>query len=204
MQNGKAIIFDLGGVILNIDYGKTTDAFRSLGVKDFDDMYSQKKANPLFSSLEEGKINEQEFYDAFRRSTSTLASDEQIKLAWNAMLLGFREKALQTLQALRHKYKLYLLSNTNAIHYEAFHTICEKEIGKESLDEFFDKIYYSHNIGHRKPDREAYEIVLQENGLTPSETIFIDDSIQNIDAAKKLGLQTIFLRPGKGIEELDL
>ena len=193
MQNIKAIIFDLGGVILNIDYNKTSKAFTNLGVKNFDEMYSQKNANPLFHDLEEGKINAEEFYNAFRTSSQLKLTDQQIKTAWNAILLRYREEALQTLATIKNKYRLYLLSNTNSIHHKEFNKIFEDQIGSGSINDYFDKAYYSHEIKNRKPDKEAYEYVLKENNLSASETLFIDDSIQNIDAAKALGLQTIFL-----------
>src|ERR1035437_3835014 len=151
MQNIKTIIFDFGGVILNIDYYKTNKAFRDMGVKGF--------------------------YDAFRKSTHLTLTDHQIKKAWNAMLLSFRKEALNTLKTIKHKYRLYLLSNTNIIHLQAFNKIYKDEIGEGSLHDYFDKIYYSHEMGYRKPGNEAYEYVLKENNLSPSETLFIDDSI---------------------------
>lgn len=204
MQNIKAIIFDFGGVILNIDYNKTYKAFTNLGVKNFDEMYSQKNANPLFHDLEEGKINEEEFYNAFRTSSQLKLTDLQIKTAWNAILLRYREEALQTLANIKNKYRLYLLSNTNSIHHKEFNKIFEDQIGLGSINDYFDKAYYSHEIKLRKPGKDAYQYVLKENNLLPSETLFIDDSIQNIEAAKSLGLQTIFLKEGMKIEDLDL
>ena len=204
MQNIKAIIFDFGGVILNIDYNKTSKAFTDLGVKNFDEMYSQKNANPLFHDLEEGKINEEEFYNAFRTSRQLKLTDQQIKKAWNAILLRYREEALQTLATIKNKYRLYLLSNTNSIHHKEFNKIFEDQIGSGSLNDYFDKAYYSHEIKLRKPGKDAYQYVLKENSLSPSETLFIDDSIQNIEAAKSLGLQTIFLKEGMKIEDLGL
>ncbi|HEY8688969.1 MAG TPA: HAD family phosphatase [Chitinophagaceae bacterium] len=204
MQNIKAIIFDFGGVILNIDYNKTDKAFKDLGIKNFDEMYSQKNANPLFHDLEEGKINEEEFYDAFRKSSHVELTDEQIKTAWNAMLLKYREEALHTLKVIKQKYKLYLLSNTNIIHHTAFNKIYQDQIYHGLLNDYFDKAYYSHEISHRKPGKEVYEYVLKENNLSPSETLFIDDSIQNINAAKALGLQTIFLEEGMMLQDLGL
>ena len=152
MQNIKAIIFDFGGVILNIDYNKTYKAFTNLGVKNFDEMYSQKNANPLFHDLEEGKINAEEFYNAFKRSTQLKLSDQQIKTAWNAILLRYREEALQTLATIKNKYRLYLLSNTNSIHHKEFNKIFEDQIGSGSINDYFDKAYYSHEIKHRKPE----------------------------------------------------
>lgn len=204
MQNFTAIIVDFGGVILNIDYNKTAKAFRDLGVKNFDEMYSQKNANPLFHDLEVGKINEQEFYDKFRRSTRIELTDQQIKTAWNQMLLSYREEALHTLEAIKQKYKLYLLSNTNVIHHIAFNKIYYDQIKHGSLDNYFDKAYYSHEIHHRKPGREAYEYVVKENNLSPFKTVFIDDSIQNITAAKAVGLQAICLEEGMKLEDLGL
>lgn len=204
MQNIKAIIFDFGGVILNIDYNKTSKAFADLGVKNFEEMYSQKNANPLFHDLEEGKINEEEFYNAFRTSSQLKLTDQQIKKAWNAILLRYREEALQTLTTIKNKYRLYLLSNTNSIHHKEFNKIFKDQIGSGSINDYFDKAYYSHEIKLRKPGKDAYQYVLKENNLLPSETLFIDDSIQNIEAAESLGLQTIFLKEGMKIEDLDL
>ncbi len=204
MQNIKAIIFDFGGVIFDIDFKKTNRAFTHLSVKHFEDMYSQKNAAPLFQHLEEGKLNEEEFYNAFRKENNLSSTNDQIKNAWNALLLSFRKEALYTLKELRSKYKLYLLSNTNIIHYNHFNKIYKDEIGEGSLDDYFDKAYYSQLIGFRKPDKEAYEYVLKENNLESSHTLFIDDSIQNIEGAKEAGLQTIFLKEGMKIENFDL
>ena len=204
MQNIKVIIFDFGGVIFNIDFNKTHSAFADLGVKDFNEMYSQKNADHLFRHLEEGKLSEEEFYDAFRRSIKLELPNEQIKNAWNALLVSYRKEALHTLTALKHKYKLYLLSNTNIIHLQAFNKIYEEQVGVGSLNAYFNKAYYSHEIGYRKPDKEAYEYVLKENNLVPGEALFIDDSIQNIKPAEDLGIQTVFLKDGMGIEKLAL
>lgn len=204
MQNIKAIIFDFGGVILDIDFNKTCIAFNDIGVKGFAEMYSLKDANPLFQGLEKGTFSEEEFYGEFRNFANTNLPDEQIKYALNALLLNYRKEALQTLKDIKPKYKLFLLSNTNAIHLQAFRKIYEEEIGEGSLEDYFDKVYYSHEIGYRKPGKEAYEIVLKENNLSPAETLFIDDSIKNIEGAKELGLQTILLKEDMGIEDLGL
>lgn len=204
MQNIKAIIFDFGGVIFNIDFVSMNNAFSNLGVKHFEKIYSQKSADPLFQHLEEGKINEEEFYNAFRKFVNLQLADQQIKTAWNALLAGYRKNALQTLKRIKHKYALYLLSNTNSIHVQAFNKMYKEEVGEGSLEDYFDKVYYSHKIGYRKPDVQAYKYVLEENNLCPDETLFIDDSIQNIEAAKTLGLQTIFLKNGQQIEDFGL
>ena len=204
MQNIKAIIFDLGGVLLDIDYNRTAVAFQKLGVANFGEMYSQAAANPLFQQLETGKINQQDFCNAMMKHTPLAKNDQENITAWNAMLLHFRKESLEEVKRLRKKYKVFLLSNTNYIHLQAFNKIYEDTIGGHPFVSLFDKVYLSHEIGHRKPDPEAYEIVLKENNLLPEEAIFIDDSIQNIQGAEKAGLRTIYLKKGMRVEDLGL
>lgn len=197
MQGIKHIIFDLGGVILNIDYQRTDKAFTDLGVKNFSELYSQFHANPLFENLETGRVENADFVDAMRPYLPEGTPDQAITDAWNAMLLDFPVARLQLLQQLSQHYNLYLLSNTNAIHLHALNAILEKSRGIPSLDMFFNKCYYSHEIGYRKPEKEAYQIIIDENDLQPAQTLFIDDTLPNVEAAKELGIQTIHLQAPK-------
>ena len=203
MQNSKAIIFDLGGVILNIDYNKTSEAFKKAGVKNIDDMYSQKTADKLFQNLEEGKISEAEFYNSIRAVSGMALKDEEITKAWDAMLLDFRKETLDYIKTLRPKYKVYLLSNTNSIHLRQFYKIYEQLNREHSFEDLFDAVYFSHLIGLRKPDAAAYQYVLENNNLEAEECVFIDDSYQNIEGARTAGLQTFFLTSEMRVE-LDL
>ena len=204
MKNIEAIIFDFGGVIFNIDFNKTCEAFNEVGVKNFAEMYSLKDANPLFQHLEKGELGGEDFYREFRKFTGVHLENIQVDSALNALLSGYRTEALATLNALKHKYKIYLLSNTNSIHHKAFTNMYTEEIGKGTLDSYFDKVYYSHITGYRKPAKEAYEMVLKENNLATGETLFIDDTERNIEGARALGLQTVLLKAGMGIEDLGL
>ncbi len=204
MQNIKAIIFDLGGVLLNIDFKKVSDAFKVIGVNTFDEMYSQSKVDMLFENLEIGKVSEEEFCNAINNHSGKSILSNDITTAWNSILLDFRMESLAHLKTLKNKYKLFLLSNTNSIHLEAFNKIFDKSIGQATFNSFFDKTYYSHEIGLRKPDAAAYLYVLNENDLLPQETLFIDDTLKNIKGAEAVGLQTIFLSDGKKIEDLGL
>ncbi|QEH40006.1 HAD family phosphatase [Chitinophaga sp. XS-30] len=199
MQGIKHIIFDLGGVILNIDYKRTEQAFTALGVKDFSSLYSQFNATPLFEDLETGRVENDAFVTAMLPYLPEGTTPEAITGAWNAMLLDFPLARLQLLQQLRQHYSLYLLSNTNAIHLAAFNAILEKSRGIPSLDEFFDKSYYSHQIGYRKPEKEAYQVILDENNLQPAETLFIDDTLPNVEAARELGIRAIHLQAPRTI-----
>lgn len=203
MAKIKNLLFDLGGVLLNIDYVKTADAFKKLGVLQFDELYSQSDANHLFEELETGKISNDNFYNAIRQYCAPSTTKEQIKTAWDAMLLNFRIESLNCLEALSEKYNVYLLSNTNSIHLNAFTKIFGQETGKPSLDDYFTKAYYSHIIQHRKPYPSTYEFVLKDAGIKAGETLFIDDSIVNIEGAREAGLLTHHLLPGQAIEEIN-
>lgn len=204
MRSVKNIIFDLGGVLLNVDYNKTADAFKALGAHRFDEFYSQATANHLFESLETGDISEAAFYEAIYQYCNPATNTEQIKNAWNAILLDFRKESLDTLDRLKDKYNLYLLSNTNSIHHTKFNEILKAETGHQSLDDFFVKSYYSHLIHKRKPYVATYEWVLQDDNMLAAETLFIDDSINNIKGAIEAGINTHHLLPGEKINDLML
>jgi glucose-1-phosphatase len=204
MSKIKNVIFDLGGVLLDIDTTKTDAAFEQLGIKNFKNNYSLHKANSLFDDLESGKITEATFYDGIRNISQTQLTNAEIRDAWNALLLDFRIESLAFLQQISSKYKLYLLSNTNSIHLTAFNEIFKKSTGKDSLNSYFTKAYYSNIIGLRKPHASIYSFVLADADLTAAETLFIDDLVNNIEGAKALGIQTHHLLPHERIENLKL
>lgn len=185
----KNIIFDLGGVILNIDYNKTSQAFKDHGLSNFDQLYSQFQQNNLFDELETGKISEVTFTQALQREIPT-TSIKNITDAWNAMLLDLPERRVNLLNMVKDNYNIFLLSNTNMIHYKAY-----MEYIKSSYDlnfnSIFKKAYYSHEIGYRKPTKDCFEYVLHQNDLIPQETLFIDDSIQHIEGALSVGIHTV-------------
>lgn len=203
MKNIRNVIFDLGGVLFNINFSLTEKAFTELGVKDFSSFFTQFHSNDLFVKLETG-VDKDLFYEDFRTATGLQLSNDQIRDAWNALLLDFRMESIAALPELKSRYNLYLLSNTNEIHMQEFHRIYRTLFAESSFDDLFDAAYYSHRIGHRKPNAGAFEFVLEKHGLVAEETLFIDDSINNIEAAQKLGIQTVHLLPGMKIEELGL
>ena len=203
MQTIRSVIFDLGGVLLDIDFKLTEKAFEEIGVTNFHQFFSQFHSNDLFKKLETG-MEDELFYQDFRAATGLQLSNEQIRDAWNALLLDFRTESLAVLPKLKTKYQLYLLSNTNEIHLQEFQRRYNVLSPQSSFDELFDAAYYSHRIGHRKPNASAFEFVLEKHGLLAAETLFIDDSLNNIEAAQALGLQTVHLLPGMKVEELGL
>lgn len=201
MHNVKHIIFDLGGVLLNIDYSLTEKAFRERGIEHFSTIYSQLQQTPIFDDFETGKINDETFIHAMQEAAGFTITKEQVVSAWNAMLLDFPLRRLQILQQLRNYHDLFLLSNTNSIHEVAFNDILMREHQIPNLGVFFDRVYLSHRIGLRKPTKEIFSHVLEQNNLLPEHTLFIDDSPQHIEGAKTLGMQTIYLKKGMTIEE---
>lgn len=204
MAATKNIIFDLGGVLLDIDYQKTIDAFEDQGLTHFEAMFSQFKADELFAKLETGHISEAAFYAAVKERATIPLSNEQIDHAWNALILNFRVNSLEVLEKLSAEYKLYLLSNTNSIHLKCFKEMFTRETGKPTLDAYFTKSWYSNEVGLRKPSAGIYEFVLQDENLEAEETLFIDDTWINIEAAQKLGFKTHHLLPTERIELLDV
>jgi glucose-1-phosphatase len=204
MAKIKNVIFDLGGVLLDIDTTKTDAAFEKLGIKNFKNNYSLHKADSLFDDLETGKISETAFYDGIRNISKSSLTDTEIRDAWNALLLDFRTESLAFLQQIAAKYKLFLLSNTNSIHHTAFSKILRETVGKPSLDSYFTKAYYSQLIGLRKPNAAFYTYVLNDASITAAETLFVDDLLKNIEAAKALGIQTHHLQPNERVEGLGL
>ncbi|MFD1551722.1 HAD family phosphatase [Putridiphycobacter roseus] len=202
--NYDAIIFDLGGVILNIDYQKTTQAFKGLGVKNFDKLYSQSQQNGTFDKLETGKMGAEEFYKTLNKETGLELKHSEIETAWNAMLLDLPSHRIELLKKISKEIPIFLLSNTNEIHLKAFRKMIKDSFGEEHLlESTFSKTYYSHLIQARKPNRAAFDIIIHEQGLNPSKTLFIDDSLQHIEGAEKIGLQTVHL-VGKDISEIFL
>ncbi|MBS1665229.1 MAG: HAD-IA family hydrolase, partial [Bacteroidetes bacterium] len=122
--------------------------------------------------------------------------DQAILDAWNALLLDFPAERIQLLKELRKSYRLFLFSNTNALHLAHLRQIYIDTFGGGALEDHFEKTYYSHTMGLRKPDTASYEYILKENQLNASETMFVDDAIINVEGAEQAGLRGLFLRPG--------
>lgn len=188
------VIFDYGGVLLNIDYNRTVDALSKLSPKgDASLLYTKKKQVNFFDMLETGKISELEFLDTLAKELCIdTALVEDIKSAWNSMLLELREERVKFVQALSQEKNIYMLSNINQIH-EDFLKVYLRNIKQEHFYDIFKKVYFSHKVGLRKPDAEIFEYVIADSNLDKNKTIFIDDSLQHIEGARGFGLATIFL-----------
>jgi FMN phosphatase YigB (HAD superfamily) len=186
----NTIIFDFGDVFINLDKQATMDGLKNLGISEWNEELDQ-----LNLHYEVGAISGEDFLSGIQKHT-TNASIEDISKAWNAILLDFPLYRLEFLQMLSKKYRLFLLSNTDAIHIETF----EQKSGISFYSSFyqcFEKIYFSYEIGMRKPSIETYNYVLDQNGLQAKQTLFVDDKKENTDAASALGFQVWNLQVGK-------
>jgi putative hydrolase of the HAD superfamily len=198
----KNIIFDLGGVILNIDYNLSVEAFKKLGLNNFSEHFSQAQQKQLFDLYEKGQISSDEFRVALKKELGASVSHAQIDDAWNALLQDLPVERLHLLQRLKNTHRTFLLSNTNEIHILEFEKYLQSTFGLPNLASHFEKLYLSYKVGMRKPDAEIFELVLQENQLHPKETLFIDDSIQHIESAQSIGIQTYWLQKPETIVDL--
>ena len=201
LEGIKSVIFDLGGVIYGVDYHKTINAFKAIGIDRFEEVYAKAGQSDLFNDLEEGKISRAVFVERIKTLSGQDMISSQIFIAWNSMLLGFMPDALTCLKRLSGSYRLFLLSNTNEIHIQEI----ESRVGVEVFSDFcalFEKVYLSHELGLRKPHPEVFTHIIEEQGLAASETLFIDDSFQHVEGAIKAGLRAYHLRDDQTIDQL--
>lgn len=181
------LIFDLGGVILNLDQNRTLEAFKKLGANE--EMLSAHQH--LFTDVETGKITATQFLEAIKSLLDNKANEQEIEKAWNAMLLDIPMQRLQALAALKETYRICLFSNTNPLHIHHFHNYLQVAHPNSNWFGLFNRIYYSFEMGQRKPHQEAFEYLLKDAGYTASECLFIDDSAANIEGASLAGIHTL-------------
>ncbi|NRA13360.1 MAG: HAD family phosphatase [Crocinitomicaceae bacterium] len=197
----KNVIFDFGGVIINIDYNLTIEAFKKFGIKNFEEIYSQADQTNLFDDIETGKISPQHFINELLRLLPKGISPNQVVHAWNEMLLDIPKERIELLNSIRAKYRIYLLSNTNSIHIDAALRTWNK-VSDNPIESTFDKVYLSFKLSMRKPNAEIFNYVCEAHGLEKEETLFIDDSIQHVEGAQKAGLQALHLSNGLEIQDI--
>jgi glucose-1-phosphatase len=184
------IIFDFGDIFINLDKQATIDGLQRLGLSSWNEDLDQ-----LNISFEKGQISRDNFLLGIQKHIPNATIDE-ILAAWNAVLLDFPLHRLEFLQLLSQKYRLFLLSNTDAIHIDYF----EQREGASFYGDFyqcFEKVYFSYEMGMRKPDAEIYNALIRLHELSPKRTLFVDDKKDNTDAAKTLGLQVWNLQVGQ-------
>jgi len=201
----KNIIFDFGGVICDIDIRRTEEKFRDFGpAKQAGNLSKDKQSlqfDKLVGALETGNLSPQEFRGIIKNHYRKALSDEEIDDAWNALLLGIPGERIRLLEAVRKSYRIFLLSNTNEIHYR--HYLKElQEFGYTDFDQLFEKAYFSFRVRLRKPGQEIFQHVLADRQLVPGETLFIDDTLQHVESACTAGIHGYHLKPGEKLPSL--
>ncbi len=187
-KNISTIIFDFGGVVINIEMLKTVEAFIQLGIQEKD--YANFYQIPFVKEFEKGLISNNDFIKEVKKIFKQDIDNKAIINAWNKLLLDIPDERLELISELRKKHRVILLSNTNSIHIEASNEWLYKNSKYKGLDEVFDKLYLSYQMKMSKPDKEIYLQFLKEENLSPENAIFIDDLKANIDSAKELGINT--------------
>ncbi len=195
----KNIIFDLGGVIIDIDPAQSYSALAELVNRTSTSENQSMEEHEIFLRYEKGLISSEEFRSEIRKLGSREITDEAIDLGWNKMLLDIPIKRIKLLEKLKQDYRLFVLSNTNEIHVTAFNKIVTQVSGQTDLADFFHNVHYSHLMLKRKPEQEIFYEVLQINNLKAEETLFVDDRADNVEAARQVGMKTFHVTPEQDI-----
>lgn len=197
----KNLLFDLGGVIMDIDKNLCVEAFEKLGLCDADSYFGEYSQKGPFKLIEEGLIDTDGFHETLREAIGRDISDAQIDDAFCRFLIGIPPHRLGELRNLRRSYSVYLLSNTNPIMWDSKIKAEFTHEGRHRED-YFDGMVTSFEAKALKPDRKIFEYAVEHLGVKPEETIFFDDSQRNLDAAAKLGFRTILVKPGDEFSQL--
>jgi glucose-1-phosphatase len=202
----RNIIFDFGGVICNLDIPRTEAKFREFGESNPLNAASgdipEKQFKILVEKLETDVLSPKQFRDIVKSHYTVPPTDDAITDAWNALLLPIPESRIHLLEKVRRRFRIFLLSNSNRIHHEKYLADFRQQSGYRAFDELFEKVYFSFDMGMKKPDSEIYEFVLSQNNLNPFETLFIDDTIENVKGAECLGINGYLIENGTEITDL--
>ncbi|NPA35572.1 MAG: HAD family phosphatase [Chlorobi bacterium] len=195
----ETIIFDLGGVVVDIDLQRSINAFKRLGISNPERFIRHGVHNDIFLKLETGAISDSEFYEGIRELAGRNLSDDAIRLAWCAMFTSLPNRRVKIIENLRMRYKVLLLSNTNSIHLSRFDAMAE---GYGSLSHLFDNVYYSFRLHDNKPNLSIFKRVIEMEKIIPEKTLFLDDAKKNIEAARKTGMHTMLITPDRQMEDI--
>ena len=198
----KNIIFDLGGVILDIDETIVYKDLEKMGIST-SELAQSKEFIDIMSKFDTG------IYTAptFRKKTKALLgqekmTDQRFDAIWNAMLLDIPRERIEAIEKVKKHYKIFLMSNSNVIHYDLYVRDLQLRFGYHEFDELFNKSYFSFAEHLEKPDPRFFELILDHEGLLPEETLFIDDTAANIEVAKSLGIKTYHIRRDELVRNL--
>jgi putative hydrolase of the HAD superfamily len=198
----RNILFDFGGVIIDIDPPSVIYELMKMGVTNGLELHQHLSGHDAYVRLEKNAISPDEFRNLIRDFTGLPLTDDMIDHAWNTIIKDIPQARVDLIKRLRKDYGVYLLSNTNAIHYDYYNLYVKKYFGYDRLEDLFDRAWYSYQMGLFKPDPEIFLRVLSEGNLVAEETLFIDDNAANVAAAEKVGLKGYHLKEGEDVVEI--
>jgi len=196
------IIFDLGNVIIRLDINATDIAFQKIFGDQYKSIAHILNEDLIFNQYEKGEISSEQFYSQLAHKTNNNSSTKELRNAWNAMLLDIPESRYELLEQAKQNYRTFCLSNTNETHIDYINEMLVQTKGIPNLNDYFEKIYLSHEVGMRKPDVEIFKKVIDDNQLKPSRTLFIDDTVGHLEGAKKAGLKVLHLTSFQLLDDL--
>lgn len=190
MTKIKNIVFDLGGVLIELDHTQAVRRFKEIGVEDAEELLDPYEQKGIFLEVENGAITVEEYCQKLREHTGKELSYEEIKYAWLGFIVDVPQYKLDYLLKLRKQYNVYLLSNTNPIIQDGWARTKAFSSAGCPIGDYFDKMYTSYEVGVTKPDRKIFDFMIKDSGLVPSETLFVDDAKSNVEVGRSLGFQT--------------
>jgi putative hydrolase of the HAD superfamily len=201
MRGIKNIVFDLGGVLIDLDFPRALKAFEQAGLTDIAQNVQAFSREGIFMDLELGNITPEDFFQSICERSTQPISIHQATDYWNLILKDIPQDKLKIIRELRKRYHVYLLSNTNQPHWEY---ICKKCFEKDgfTIHDYFEKLFLSYEMHLAKPDKQIFFQMLQDGQMKPEETLFIDDSEANCNSAKETGIRTIHYRIGENLKSL--
>ncbi|MFN8280090.1 MAG: HAD family phosphatase [Saprospiraceae bacterium] len=192
------IVFDFGGVLLNLDESRTIKGLQEV----LDPALSADLMEQVIHPYERGEISEEAFFNRLQRRSVKVLNGDAYFYIWNAMLLDMPEQRLNMLRELRKQYKLYLLSNTNITHVRNVFRYLHNTHGVKDFGSYFQEVFLSHDIHLRKPDQAIYEYVIHRAGIDPALSLFIDDKPENTEAASACGFRVWTHDPAQEIADV--
>lgn len=196
ISGAEAIIFDYGGVFVDIEHKLTIEKVKAKSSRPgAEKLYGKHAQTDLFDRLEVGRLSGAKFLEELKDTSGFTGSLEELEEAWCAMLKDHPWQRLEYIRELSRSYRLFMLSNINEIHEKFLLKKIADDPKLSGFFEAFEKVYFSHHIKLRKPDPEVFKLVLEENGLAPQRTVFVDDTPGHVESARKLGLRGIHLDP---------
>lgn len=204
MKKIKHIFFDLGNVLLDLDYPRVRRQFQELLGEDWDFEKGVMEANELFAAFQSGRMGEEAFFKELQQRAPRKVATEDLITAWNSMLDQLPWQRFVMLRRLKNTYQLFLVSNTNPTHLRHFNRLLREEtsLGLKDFESLFAKTYYSFKMGMGKPAPEVYKYIIEDSGVTPGQSLFVDDLEANVRAAEEAGMKGYLHNPETEIAEV--